>query len=227
MDLDISSAILSDKAHIKEIWKQCFGDSDEYIDFFLENVFECENALVIRDSGIPISVLHILPIDLKIKSDSISAGYIYAAATLPQYQGMGLMKKLLLSAEEIAVERGIKVLILVPASESLFLFYEKAGYKSVVDVFAYDNKKHKKINNNVTIEDCDFEDFYKIRSQSFKNEDVFFKWNEKLLRYIYSRAFFTNKIIKKFKYKKISDMLYFTPRIMFLKLRSLQAIKKA
>lgn len=190
MDLDISSAILSDKAHIKEIWKQCFGDSDEYIDFFLENVFECENALVIRDSGIPISVLHILPIDLKIKSDSISAGYIYAAATLPQYQGMGLMKKLLLSAEEIAVERGIKVLILVPASESLFLFYEKAGYKSVVDVFAYDNKKHKKINNNVTIEDCDFEDFYKIRSQSFKNEDVFFKWNEKLLRYIYSRAFF-------------------------------------
>ena len=36
----------TDIPQLKSIWKVCFGDSDEYIDFFFDHMFKPENAVV-------------------------------------------------------------------------------------------------------------------------------------------------------------------------------------
>ena len=66
-----------------------------------------------------------------------------------------------------------------------------------------------------------------MRSKSFKKEDIFFRWNEKMLRYIYSELLFTGKIIKKFKYKKNIGYVVFYPRNNVLEVKEFAGDKKS
>lgn len=111
---------------LKSIWKVCFGDKDSYIDFYFEHRFEKNHILVWKEEDRIVSMIHLFPTQLVSKEKFIEIMYVYGVATMPQWRGKGLAKKLLNYAKEYFSVP----LLLVPASHSLFQYYAKLGYQT-------------------------------------------------------------------------------------------------
>lgn len=115
----------TDGEAIQEIWQTCFGDEEEYIEFYLGHRMTKENMLVIYADGRPVSMASFLPVEYLCEGEYLDARYVYAVATLPEYRGRGFASKIL----NFAKEKYGGPLILSPADESLMQYYEKLGFK--------------------------------------------------------------------------------------------------
>ena len=120
----------NDIVALRNIWQVCFGDTDDYLDLYFNNCFNIGHTYVYLDGNKPISMLTILPVDYHINGRNEKLGYIYAAATLPQFQGSGIMAKMLEFAKMLAKKQGLYGLCLVPGGEELFSYYKKHGFNT-------------------------------------------------------------------------------------------------
>lgn len=118
---------IRDREAIETMWEQCFGDSKEFIDFYMENRMTELNMLVIQRQGRPVSMATFLPADIQTPMGNLEGYYVYAVATLPEYQGQGLSTRIL----EFAQQHWQKPLLLSPAESSLRIFYAKRGFQPV------------------------------------------------------------------------------------------------
>lgn len=119
---------LSDEADLRALWKQVFGDSDEFIDLFFRNRYSVDSALVYRQAGRITSMIFFPGYDFKYGENFGRLGYICGAATLPDFRGRGIMSELLLGAFDEMKNRGDDFSALIPASDSLYVYYAKFGY---------------------------------------------------------------------------------------------------
>ena len=109
---------------LKQIWKECFGDADAYIDFYFNNRFTDKNMLVYCIGKEPVSMLSLLPVTLHDGDNRLAAAYIYGVATTPKYRGHGYAGRLLAEA----YHREKKPLLLQPADEKLSEYYKARGF---------------------------------------------------------------------------------------------------
>lgn len=118
------------RTDLERIWRLCFGDPPEYVNYFFDNRYNPNACLVYVDEtvGRPVAMLHMLECSVTEDSEIVPAQYIYAAATRPDHQGKGIMSTLMEYARRYAASRGQKYMILVPGSRELFRFYEKHGF---------------------------------------------------------------------------------------------------
>lgn len=114
-----------DGVQIAELWKTCFGDEEDYIEFYLDNRMTEDNMLVVYEDGRAVSMASFLPVRYLCEGEYVPARYVYAVATLPEYRGKGLAKHIL----QFAQEHYKQPLILAPAEESLMRYYETLGFK--------------------------------------------------------------------------------------------------
>lgn len=114
-----------DGEQIKQIWKSCFGDEEEFIEFYLDNRMTEDNMLVIHVDGRAVSMASFLPVRYLCGDEYVDARYVYAVATLPEYRGKGYAKRIL----QFAQEHYKQPLILAPAREALVQYYEKQGFE--------------------------------------------------------------------------------------------------
>ena len=119
-----------DLEELKEIWKLCFGDEDRYIDFYYQNRdWVKETAVLVQDGRIA-SMLTMIPVDLVDKYGRIRrASMLFAIATHPDFQNRGYAAQLIEYSNEYLKSRRVFVTLLVPASEDLFRYYRKLGYR--------------------------------------------------------------------------------------------------
>lgn len=113
---------------LKALWKECFGDGDDYINFYYENRFRAEDTLVWLEGTEPAAMLTMLPAQIWQSGQLLPVYYLYAVATGTAFRGRGLSTKLLDCANDETARRGGEMTVLVPASEELFAFYRKRGY---------------------------------------------------------------------------------------------------
>lgn len=118
-----------DREAIHAMWEQCFGDSPEFIDFYMSKRMSELNMLVIYRDGRAVSMASFLPADIQTAIGNIEGYYVYAVATLPEYQGQGLSSRIL----QFAQQHWQKPLILSPAESDLRIFYAKRGFQPVYD----------------------------------------------------------------------------------------------
>lgn len=123
----IKLADKNDANAIRELWNIAFGEDRAFNDYFFDNIFKCENTLIMCENNKLISMAQMLPFNIKNIGD---VTYIYGAATNPLERGKGYMKTLLEKSFEIDKKLGRCASILIPASESLFCYYSKIGYKT-------------------------------------------------------------------------------------------------
>jgi predicted N-acetyltransferase YhbS len=95
--------------------------------FMFERLLKPENMLVLRVDGKPAATLTVQAFEL---TAGIKAAYVYGVVTLPEYRGRGCSTALLEYADTVLQDKGYQAAVLVPASESLFGFYEKRGYET-------------------------------------------------------------------------------------------------
>ncbi|MDY6053178.1 MAG: GNAT family N-acetyltransferase [Anaerovibrio sp.] len=132
---------------IVDIWQQCFHDSKEDIEVYLENRMTDDNMLVIRENGKAVSMMSFLPIELRVRcpfesdklcsdteytadyddeiGETVAGLYVYAVATLPEYQGRGYSRKIM----KFAQKKWKKSLVLSPADDGLRCFYGRQEFK--------------------------------------------------------------------------------------------------
>lgn len=113
----------------KEIWKRCFGDEDRYIDFYYDNRYKEAETMVLLYEGEISAMLTMIPIQVVTPDQQIfPAAMLYAIATDPQRQSLGLATQLMDYSHEYLKLDNNAFSILVPAGKSLFDFYHKRSY---------------------------------------------------------------------------------------------------
>lgn len=174
-----------DGEQIKELWETCFGDEEDYIQFYLRHRMTEENMLVIHQDGRVVSMASFLPAQYLCQGEYQDARYVYAVATHPEYRRQGLAGKLL----QFAREKYEQPLLLAPAEESLIRYYEKMGFKR-----AFPESRHR-IEGGVTalevkesgealrcLEPITAEEYVAIRDRKCAKEG-YVRWDEDAVQY--------------------------------------------
>ena len=120
-----ATANLSIEEQCTALWKEVFGDEEEFILSFMQNYYEKSNMLYIEENGRLLSMLHLIPFEL----EGREVGYIYAVATATDARGRGLASQLIEEAIEKARKKGFAAVITLPAEETLHEFYSRFGFK--------------------------------------------------------------------------------------------------
>lgn len=121
--MDITTVTL--KEECARLWKEVFGDSDEFISSFMEHFYTRDNMLYIAEKGRMSSMLHIVPFE----QNGLKVAYMYAVATDYHARGKGYAKRLIRQAIEKAEKDGYKAIFTLPADEGLSEFYSQFGFK--------------------------------------------------------------------------------------------------
>lgn len=122
-------AYQSDLPQLKEIWKKIFKDTDDYISLYFGEKFLPEKTYVSRDNGIITSTLYFSDVNLYHLSKVYKAAYICGIATLPEYRKEGQASGLIRKCLDDLKNRDYDFAFLIPATASLFGFYEKFGFE--------------------------------------------------------------------------------------------------
>ena len=175
---------------LKQIWKECFGDSDRYITRYFDTLFDRITIAVRRSGGIPVSMVSMLPVSLCTPDGNYPGHYIYAAATAKAFEGKGYMSELLDYACNFAAERGDCFSCLIPATPSLFTFYQRREYRTA----SYKNMKFISLSSRLLLADSESaglltdleEDAFFARRRSFlKKQDASVVFGEQYFPYLY------------------------------------------
>ncbi len=116
----------SEIRELKELWKEAFGDSDAFLDVFFTKVYSKDRTRIQRTDGKISSALYFFNCEFNGKK----IAYLYAIATKKEFRNRGLCNALMKDTHTHLKELGYAGAILCPASDSLFGFYEKMGYKT-------------------------------------------------------------------------------------------------
>jgi GNAT superfamily N-acetyltransferase len=131
----IKHATINDKDAIINIWHNCFlEDSERFVNVFLNTCFAFDRCLLWEQNGKPVAMLHLLPHIIKTHNKDYKTQYLYAAATLPEYRSQGIMGKLMQAAEQDGIQNGYEYTVLLPATQSLYKFYEANGFTTAFNV---------------------------------------------------------------------------------------------
>ena len=110
------------RTDIISLWQECFGDEEEYVEFFLDGCpSEC---IAVTENDRLVSMLFLLDGNI----GNFKVKYIYAACTAKNHRGKGLMQKLIEYAKAYCTQISYDALFLVPAEESLYGYYDKLGF---------------------------------------------------------------------------------------------------
>lgn len=114
-----------DEKRLKDIWKICFADTNEYINSFFEKMYRPGRAVVAEAEGTLCAAMYVLEAG-NLAFDK--CGYLYALGTLPKYRGMGIGTAVTVGAAELGFELGCDICVTCPAEQGLFNYYKKLGF---------------------------------------------------------------------------------------------------
>lgn len=116
------------KEQVKVLWKQCFHDTDEFIDFYFQKRYTDELNSYAEADGRVIAALQRIPYALTYEGMEMPVAYISGACTDPAYRNQGTMRRLLAEAHRRMYREGVMFSTLIPAEEWLKGYYARSGY---------------------------------------------------------------------------------------------------
>lgn len=122
------------KTAIKTIYDTAFSADRSWNDWFFDNVYLDEEALLLAPEGNPASCMFVQQYGFLYHGTILPTAYISGAATLPAARRKGYMSQLLTEAISLAYNRGDVFMSLIPATHRLYFFYDKFGFATVVYV---------------------------------------------------------------------------------------------
>lgn len=123
---------------LSRLWKQAFGDSDDWIARFFRDYFPHAAGFAAKDGETLAGMCFALPQQIACEERTVPSAYLYAVATDEAYRGQGVCRGLLAFAEKELKKKNFEVLMLVPADEPLAGMYKKLGFE---ESFAAEQKR--------------------------------------------------------------------------------------
>ena len=127
-------ATADDRLQLFRLWKTVFGDDDAYIRLFFDGAFQSSRCFAKKVDGRIVSALYLLDCGVKVNGEMLPGYYLYAAATEEESRGRGYMGALVEEAKRVSDEEK-RLLLLVPASESLYAYYARFGFQTAMYLF--------------------------------------------------------------------------------------------
>ena len=118
--ITIRPLTVADKQQAKEIWELRFHDSLSFIDWFFTERFAPETSFCAEEDGLIISILHGSVMELRVRGVILPAMMISGVATLPGYEGQGLMKRVLFALFSECKKRNIPLAFHKPSHFSIY-----------------------------------------------------------------------------------------------------------
>lgn len=118
---------------VRQMWKTCFNDTDEFLDIIFTYKYKNENTLIYFEDGKAVASLQMFPQTINFYRQEIPFSYLAGLCTLPEYRKRGYMSQLIHRAHEVLRNRNIPLAILIPAEEWLYTFYNAYGYEQVFE----------------------------------------------------------------------------------------------
>ncbi len=125
---------LSDKSaaeteEMKLLWKECFGDSDSFIDFYFSKGCANNKIVIMREDNILTGMLHLNPyVFTGVNHEQIRTYYVVGVAVREGYRNQGRMKRLFDYAGSVLNSERIKFVYLWPANPDI---YSTMGFQTV------------------------------------------------------------------------------------------------
>ena len=119
---------MSHKREMERLWRICFNDDEDFINFFFTDLYHAVTPFLHIENSELASMLFTIPIEIISGERCCKGHYVYGACTLPQYRRRGFMASLLARAAEDASLRGDQFSLLIPATGRLFSYYKSMGY---------------------------------------------------------------------------------------------------
>lgn len=106
------------------LWKDCFGDSDQYMNYYFTEKTKDNEIFQIERDGEVISMLHLNPFTFLVNGVTQKLNYIVGVATKESERGQGLMRTVLTDTLCRQAERGEAFTYLMPAAKEIYLPYD-------------------------------------------------------------------------------------------------------
>lgn len=129
MSIDTFRIVCPDEnmvSSLKDLWKEAFGDGDEFVDSFFNTAYSPSRCRAVAEGNNALGALYIF--DCTVENKKMA--YIYAVATRKSASGKGICTALMRDTHEYLKKNGYFGAILVPSQPSLFDFYKKVGYET-------------------------------------------------------------------------------------------------
>ena len=158
------------KNQTRILWDKCFSEEDQrFVDFYFEKRYNEQDNIHIDKDGKVVSVMQLISYPFSYYGKTIGCSYLSGCCTDPEYRSQGLMNDLIIKALNQAKNNGACFAALIPASESLFNYYEGTNLISTFDYSKIRIKRQQTTDNgqqSVTISVFDNESepeaFYQV-----------------------------------------------------------------
>ncbi len=190
---------------LSEIWKECFHDTDEYINLFMKNRFCPDETLVLTDnSGIVEGVIYLLP--CKIIGSKQKVIYAYAGGVKSESRGKGYYTAIVDWLRQQYFNT--KTAVVLRHTQQLLDFYLIKGFKktyfSKKTLIIPANEKREEITIYKNIDSIEYET---MRNNYFTAPETVL-WNKEAINYALTENIFCEGICDKIKYCGIYYILF-------------------
>ena len=165
-----------EKTQVKNLWKYCFDDTEEYIDYYFTKRYEFENNYIIKDADEVISSLMANKYSLKINDEIKSVSYIVGVSSSPVYRGGGYASILIKRTLYDLYEKGEDITMLMPIDSYIYTRYGFANIYNMLELdIPIDRIKVSKTNLKAAYyEDDKMEDIIEIYNRCISNIASYF-----------------------------------------------------
>ncbi|MBR4157178.1 MAG: GNAT family N-acetyltransferase [Bacteroidales bacterium] len=143
------------KNQTKTLWDTCFSEEDKrFVDFYFEKRYNEQDNIHIEKDGKVVSAMQLISYPFSYYGKTIGCSYFSGCCTDPDYRSQGLMNDLIIKALNQAKNNGACFAALIPASESLFNYYEGTNFIPTFDYSKIRIKRQQTDNGQQTASGC-------------------------------------------------------------------------
>ncbi|EFM39503.1 hypothetical protein HMPREF0379_0802 [[Eubacterium] yurii subsp. margaretiae ATCC 43715] len=124
----------NEETQVKNLWKYCFDDTDEYMDYYFTKRYEFENNYIIKDDDEVISSLMTNKYSLKINDEIKNVSYIVGVSSSAVHRGGGYASILIKRTLTELYEKGEDITMLMPIDSYIYTRYGFANIYNMLEL---------------------------------------------------------------------------------------------
>lgn len=123
----VRSALWKDEQALKKLWKICFQDSDEFIEWFFKNRFIPDLCICLEENEQIVTAMYAYPLHIKLRGVIVPSAMLCGFCTHPDFRHKGYLRRCFHQLMQTLSNHSIAMTVLTPVREN---GYDEYGHHS-------------------------------------------------------------------------------------------------